>query len=78
MQRLNKRANTHTHTHTHTQTKNKQTKNKRIKNKKMNELFPDIKRSSKEKAKGLMKNNPLKPDDYNQQLYALPKLMHIK
>ena len=25
-----------------------------------------------------MKNNPLKPDDYIQQLYVLPKLMHIK
>ena len=41
-------------------------------------MFPDIKRSSKEKAKGLMKNNPLTPDDYIKQLYALPKLMHIK
>ena len=25
-----------------------------------------------------MKNNPLKPDDYIQQLYVLQKLMHIK
>ena len=25
-----------------------------------------------------MKNNPLKPEDYIQQLYVLPKLMHIK
>ena len=25
-----------------------------------------------------MKNDPLKPDDYIQQLYALPKLMHIQ
>ena len=25
-----------------------------------------------------MKNNPLKLDDYIQQFYALPKLMHIK
>ena len=25
-----------------------------------------------------MKNNPLKPDDYIQQLYALPKLIHIQ
>ena len=32
-------------------------------------IFPDIKRRiSKEKQKGLMKNNPLKPDDYIQQL----------
>ena len=44
----------------------------------MNKLFLDIKRSSKEKAKGLMKNNPLKPDGYIPQLYALPKLMHLK
>ena len=49
---------------------------KKIKNKK--KLFPDIKGSSKEKAKGLMKNNPLKLDDYIQQFYAIPKLMHIK
>ena len=25
-----------------------------------------------------MKNNPLKPDDYIQQLYAPPKLIHIQ
>ena len=25
-----------------------------------------------------MKNNPLKSDDYIQQLYVLPELMHIK
>ena len=25
-----------------------------------------------------MKNNPLKLDDYIQQLYAQPELMHIK
>ena len=25
-----------------------------------------------------MKNNPLKPDDYIQQLYASPKLIHIQ
>ena len=25
-----------------------------------------------------MKNNPLKLDDYIQQFYALPELMHIK
>ena len=25
-----------------------------------------------------MKNNPLKLNDYIQQFYALPKLMHIK
>ena len=25
-----------------------------------------------------MKNNPLKSDDYIQQLYLLPKLMYIK
>ena len=37
-------------------------------------LFPDITRSSKEKAKGLRKNNPLKPDDYIQQLYAVSKV----
>ena len=37
--------------------------------------IPDIKRRiSKEKAKGLMKNNPLKTDDYIQQLYAPPKI----
>ena len=31
-------------------------------------IFSDIKRRiSKEKQKGLMKNNPLKPDDYIQQ-----------
>ena len=43
MQRLNKRANTHTHT----QNKTKQNKNTRMEKK----LLPDIKRSSKEKAK---------------------------
>ena len=25
-----------------------------------------------------MKNNPLKPDDYIQQLYTPPKLIHIQ
>ena len=25
-----------------------------------------------------MKNNPLKSDEYIQQLYVLPELMHIK
>ena len=25
-----------------------------------------------------MKNNPLKLDDYIQQFYAIPKLMHIR
>ena len=41
-------------------------------------MLPDIKRSSKKKAKGLMKNNPLKLDNYIQQFYAQPELMHIK
>ena len=40
-------------------------------------IFSNIERKiSQETAKGLMKNNPLKPDDYIQQLHAPPKLIH--